>query len=73
MGEFCRGSGAMEQSSEVVAMLWDLSNTGKLSQSYETQFKLYIPVTLMKKDAVINCLSSIQIYNANNNNKFAGK
>lgn len=63
----------MEQSSEVVAMLWDLSNTGKLSQSYETQFKLYIPITLMKKDAVINCLSSIQIYNANNNNKFAGK
>lgn len=54
-------------------MLWDLSNTGKLSQSYETQFKLYILVTLMKKDAVINCLSSIQVYNANNNNKFAGK
>ena len=65
---FAESQGAMEQSSEVVAMLWDLSNTGKLSQSYETQFKLYIPVTLMKNDAVISCSSSIQIYNANNNN-----
>lgn len=70
---FAESQGAMEQSSEVVAMLWDLSNTGKLSQSYETQFKLYIPVTLMKNDAVISCSSSIQIYNANNNNKFAGQ